>query len=161
MLYFRLSPDLHYGSTLLDMQFKMVTALFWYAIQNYPGVTALARMIRSVLYMGKNSLDVNGDTDLKLQQKNMAQLPGHPKHDTKLNWSHIPAAHIPFLFCFIQFPFLLVAKHKLRYFFLFKTAVVTIPRVGTTIALCVLAHVSGDIWKQHTTYCTRVHTTFG
>jgi cytosine/uracil/thiamine/allantoin permease len=54
------------------MQFKMVTALFWYAIQNYPGVTALARMIRSVLYMGKNSLDVNGDTDLKLQQKNMA-----------------------------------------------------------------------------------------
>jgi NCS1 family nucleobase:cation symporter-1 len=43
-----------------------------------------------------------------------------------------------FLFWSLEFPFLTVAPHKLRWFFLFKTVVVVTAAISTTIALFLL-----------------------
>ena len=53
-----------------------------------------------------------------------------------------------FLFWCIQLPFLLIRPHKLKWFFFFKAFVTITAAVGTTIAVCVKAGGSGDIWDQ-------------
>lgn len=52
------------------------------------------------------------------------------------------------LFWSIQFPFLLIPPHKLRWFFVFKTVVVLVTSVAMIIALCVQAGGAGEIWTQ-------------
>ncbi|KAF1992763.1 hypothetical protein P154DRAFT_540964 [Amniculicola lignicola CBS 123094] len=56
-----------------------------------------------------------------------------------------------FLFWSIQLPFLLIAPHKLKWFFVFKAFVTTTAAVGTTIAVCNMAGGSGEIWNQQPT----------
>lgn len=55
------------------------------------------------------------------------------------------------LFWSLQFPFLLIPPHKLRWFFVFKTVIVVITSVAVVIALCVQAGGAGDIWVQKAT----------
>jgi NCS1 family nucleobase:cation symporter-1 len=56
-----------------------------------------------------------------------------------------------FLFWSIQFPILLIAPHKLRWFFVFKTVIVLAAATGTVIGMSHLAKGSGDIWDQQPT----------
>ncbi|RFU26566.1 hypothetical protein B7463_g9771, partial [Scytalidium lignicola] len=108
---------------------RCITALFWHAIQTYTGSTALTQMIRAIW---PSYLD----------------MPNHISPSMGITSQQL-VSH--FLFWTIQFPFLLVPPHKLRWFFLFKTVIVSCAAVGTTIALCVMAHGAGDIWKQEAT----------
>jgi NCS1 family nucleobase:cation symporter-1 len=55
------------------------------------------------------------------------------------------------LFWSLQFPFLLIPPHKLRWFFVFKTIIVMTTSVAVVIALCVQAGGAGDIWVQKVT----------
>jgi NCS1 family nucleobase:cation symporter-1 len=55
------------------------------------------------------------------------------------------------LFWSLQFPFLLIPPHKLRWFFVFKTVIVMVVSVAVIIALCVQAGGAGDIWMQQAT----------
>ena len=55
------------------------------------------------------------------------------------------------LFWSLQFPFLLIPPHKLRWFFVFKTVIVMVVSVAVVIALCVQAGGAGDIWMQQAT----------
>jgi NCS1 family nucleobase:cation symporter-1 len=119
------SPFGYYFSRFVVVT-RLVTALFWHAIQTYGGSTPLTQMIRAIW---PSYLDIPNS------------IPASVGITTQQMVSH-------FLFWSLQFPFLMVAPHKLRWFFLFKTVVVVTAAISTTIALCVMAHGSGDIWKQ-------------
>lgn len=56
-----------------------------------------------------------------------------------------------FIFWSIQFPILLIAPHKLKWFFVFKAVVVLVVCTATVIAMTVKAGGSGDIWDQEYT----------
>jgi NCS1 family nucleobase:cation symporter-1 len=108
---------------------RFVSALFWHAIQTYTGSTALTQVIRAIW---PSYLD----------------MPNHISPSMGITSQQL-VSHL--LFWLIQFPLLLIPPHKLRWFFLFKTIIVTAAAVGTTIALCVMAHGAGDIWDQSAT----------
>lgn len=105
---------------------RMVTALFWHAIQTYTGSTALTVMLAAIW---PSYLDIPN------------HLPASAGITSQGLLSH-------FLFWSIQLPFLVIPPHKLRWFFLFKAFVTITAAVGTTIAVCVQAGGSGDIWNQ-------------
>jgi NCS1 family nucleobase:cation symporter-1 len=56
-----------------------------------------------------------------------------------------------FIFWTVQFPILLIPPHKLRWFFVFKTAIVLTAATGTVIGMTQLASGTGDIWNQQPT----------
>lgn len=53
-----------------------------------------------------------------------------------------------FLFWSIQFPFLLIPPHKLKWFFIFKVVVTVTVSVAVVIAMTSKAGGTGDIWDQ-------------
>jgi NCS1 family nucleobase:cation symporter-1 len=108
---------------------RMVTALFWHAIQTYSGSTAMTQMIRAIW---PSYLDIPN------------HLPESAGITTQQMVSH-------FLFWSIQFPILLIPPHKLRWFFVFKAVVVMTAAVGTVIGMSLMANGTGDIWKQQAT----------
>lgn len=108
---------------------RMTTALFWHAIQTYTGSTALTQCIRAIW---PSYLDI----------------PNHIPESMGITTQQL-VSHL--LFWLIQFPFLMVAPHKLRWFFMLKAVLVSTAAVGTTIAMCVMAHGAGDIWEQQPT----------
>jgi NCS1 family nucleobase:cation symporter-1 len=71
---------------------RMVTALFWHAIQTYAGATALTQVIRAIW---PSYLNIPN------------HLPASAGITTQQMVSH-------FLFWSIQFPFLLIRPHKLK-----------------------------------------------
>ncbi|EXJ78857.1 hypothetical protein A1O1_09259 [Capronia coronata CBS 617.96] len=109
---------------------RMITALFWHAIQTYAGSTAMTQVIRSIwpsyLHMANHLPASAGITSQQLL-------------------SH-------FIFWTVQFPFLLTPPHKLRWFFVFKAVFVIAAAVGTVIGVCTRAGGSGDIWDQKPLY---------
>jgi NCS1 family nucleobase:cation symporter-1 len=118
-----------YNFSKFPVVIRFITALFWHAIQTYTGSTALTQMIRAIW---PSYLD----------------MPNHISPSMGITSQQL-ISHL--LFWLIQFPFLLVPPHRLRWFFLFKTIIVSCTAVSTTIALCVMAHGAGDIWKQSAT----------
>ncbi|EPS29465.1 hypothetical protein PDE_04415 [Penicillium oxalicum 114-2] len=105
---------------------RMITALFWHAIQTYTGSTAMTQIIRAIW---PSYLDITN------------KLPASAGITSQQMCSHV-------LFWSIQFPFLLIPPHKLRWFFVFKTVVVLVTSVAMIIALCVQAGGAGEIWTQ-------------
>ncbi|KAH7018633.1 NCS1 allantoate transporter [Macrophomina phaseolina] len=105
---------------------RMVTALFWHAIQTYSGATAMTQVIRAVW---PSYLDIPN------------RLPSSAGITTQQMVSHL-------VFWLVQFPVLLIPPHKLKGFFLFKAVYVTLAAVATVIGMCVKAGGSGDIWDQ-------------
>lgn len=77
---------------------RMITALFWHAIQTYTGSTAITQCIRAIW---PSYLDIPN------------HLPASAGITSQQLLSH-------FLFWSIQFPILLIPPHKLRWFFVFK-----------------------------------------
>lgn len=105
---------------------RMITALFWHAIQTYTGSTAITQMIRA---MWPSYLDI----------------PNHLPESAGITSQQL-LSH--FIFWTIQFPILLTPPHKLKSFFVFKVVVTVTACVGTVIAMTSKAGGTGDIWKQ-------------
>ncbi|KAJ9143745.1 Nucleobase cation symporter-1, NCS1 [Pleurostoma richardsiae] len=108
---------------------RLVTALFWHSIQTYTGSTALTIALAAIW---PSYLNISN------------HLPASAGITSQGLLSH-------FLFWSIQLPFLLIHPHKLKWFFVFKAFVTITAAVGTTIAVCVMAGGSGDIWDQKPT----------
>ena len=108
---------------------RMITALFWHAIQTYTGSVALTVMLSAIW---PSYLDIPN------------HLPASAGITSQGLLSH-------FLFWSIQLPFLLIKPHKLKWFFVFKAFITISTAVGTTIAVCTMAHGSGSIWVQQPT----------
>ncbi|KFZ24299.1 hypothetical protein V502_01223 [Pseudogymnoascus sp. VKM F-4520 (FW-2644)] len=108
---------------------RMITALFWHAIQTYTGSTAMTQIIRAIWPSYLNIPNT---------------IPASVGITTQQMCSHV-------LFWSLQFPFLLIPPHKLRWFFVFKAVVVMVTSVAVVIALCVQAGGAGDIWVQKAT----------
>ncbi|KAI5267440.1 uridine permease-like protein Fui1 [Aureobasidium subglaciale] len=105
---------------------RLVTALFWHAIQTYTGSTAITQCIRVIW---PSYLDI----------------PNHIPESVGITSQQL-ISHC--LFWSIQFPFLLTPPHKLKAFFWFKAIVVIIVSIATVIYMTQLAGGTGDIWKQ-------------
>ncbi|GIZ36896.1 hypothetical protein CKM354_000036200 [Cercospora kikuchii] len=105
---------------------RMITALFWHAIQTYTGSTAITQCIRAIW---PSYLDIPN------------HLPESAGITTQQLLSH-------FLFWSIQFPFLLIPPHKLKWFFVFKVVVTVTVSVAVVIAMTQMAGGTGDIWNQ-------------
>jgi len=99
------------------------------AIQTYTGSTALTQMIRAIWPSYLN-------------------IPNHLPLSAGVTSQQL-LSH--FLFWSIQFPFLLIPPHKLQWFFVFKSVLVTTVATATVIAVCVQAKGAGDIWDQKPT----------
>ncbi|KAL1985664.1 hypothetical protein VTN96DRAFT_7531 [Rasamsonia emersonii] len=105
---------------------RMITALFWHAIQTYTGSTAITQCIRAIW---PSYLD----------------LPNHLPSSAGITSQQL-LSH--FIFWSIQFPFLLTPPHKLKWFFVFKAVVVLVSSVAVVIAMTLEAGGTGDIWRQ-------------
>lgn len=105
---------------------RMVTALFWHAIQTYTGSTAMTQIIRAIWPSYLN-------------------IPNHLPASAGLTSQQL-LSH--FIFWTIQFPILLIPPHKLKWFFVFKVVVTVTASVGTVIAMTSKAGGTGDIWNQ-------------
>ncbi|CAG8974778.1 hypothetical protein HYALB_00000390 [Hymenoscyphus albidus] len=105
---------------------RMTTALFWHAIQTYTGSTAITQCIRAIW---PSYLDI----------------PNHIPESIGITTQQM-VSHL--IFWLIQFPILLTPPHKLMWFFIFKTFIVTFTSVGVVIAMTQKAGGTGDIWDQ-------------
>ena len=105
---------------------RMITALFWHSIQTYTGSVAMTVTLSAIW---PSYLNIPN------------RLPASAGITTQGMVSH-------FLFWSFQLPFLLIKPHKLKWFFVFKAFVTITAAVGTTIAICRMAHGAGSIWDQ-------------
>ncbi|OAA65560.1 NCS1 allantoate transporter [Niveomyces insectorum RCEF 264] len=108
---------------------RMVTALFWHAIQTYSGSTAMTQVIRAIW---PSYLDIPN------------HLPASAGITTQQLVSH-------FLFWSVQFPILLTPPFKLKWFFVAKAVIVVTAATGTVIGMSHLASGTGGIWDQTAT----------
>lgn len=92
---------------------RMITALFWHAIQTYTGSTAMTQCIRAIW-------------------PSFLDIPNHIPQSVGIT-SQQMVSH--FVFWSIQFPFLLQQPHKLKWFFVFKAVVVLVTSVATVIVM--------------------------
>ncbi|EME48022.1 hypothetical protein DOTSEDRAFT_167544 [Dothistroma septosporum NZE10] len=105
---------------------RMITALFWHAIQTYTGSTAITQMIRAIW-------------------PSYLEIPNHLPESAGITSQQL-LSH--FIFWSIQFPILLTPPHKLKWFFIFKVVVTFTACVGTVVAMTMKAGGTGDIWNQ-------------
>ncbi|OAA68583.1 Nucleobase cation symporter-1, NCS1 [Niveomyces insectorum RCEF 264] len=108
---------------------RLVTALFWHSIQTYTGSTALTVALSAIW-------------------PSYLHIPNHLPASAGITSQGL-LSH--FLFWSIQLPFLVIHPHKLKWFFVFKAFITITAAVGTTIAVCVQAGGSGQIWHQTAT----------
>ncbi|KAK9473928.1 permease for cytosine/purines, uracil, thiamine, allantoin-domain-containing protein [Dipodascopsis tothii] len=109
---------------------RMVTALFWHSIQTYSGSFALTLCIAAIWPSYRN-------------------IPNHIPASIGITTQQM-VSHL--LFWMLQFPILLIAPHKLRWFFIFKGVLVSACCIGVAAGMCKLASSSGDIWAQEPQY---------
>lgn len=105
---------------------RLITALFWHAIQTYTGSTALTQCIRVIWPSYLN-------------------IPNHIPESVGITSQQL-VSHC--LFWSIQFPILLTPPHKLKWFFWFKAVVTIIVCIATVAYITNRAGGTGDIWKQ-------------
>ncbi|KAH8687923.1 permease for cytosine/purines, uracil, thiamine, allantoin-domain-containing protein [Tricladium varicosporioides] len=108
---------------------RMITALFWHAIQTYTGSTAMTQCIRAIW-------------------PSFLNIPNHIPASVGITTQQM-ISH--FLFWTLQFPMLLIPPYKLKWFFVFKSVVVIACALGMVIALAVQAGGAGNIWSQEVT----------
>ncbi|KAH8689069.1 putative allantoin permease [Talaromyces proteolyticus] len=105
---------------------RLITALFWHAIQTWTGSTAMFQIIRSIW-------------------PSFLDMPNHLPESAGITTNQM-VAH--FVFWSVQFPILLIAPHKLKWFFVFKIFIVLTVSVAVVIATTKQAGGVGDIWNQ-------------
>ncbi|CAK7211020.1 hypothetical protein SCUCBS95973_000988 [Sporothrix curviconia] len=108
---------------------RMVTALFWHAIQTYSGSTAMTQIIRAIW-------------------PSFLDIPNHLPDSAGITSQQL-VSHV--LFWSVQFPILLIPPHKLRWFFVAKAVIVLSAAIGTIIGMTHLAGGTGKIWDQQPT----------
>ncbi|RDW60276.1 putative allantoin permease [Coleophoma crateriformis] len=106
---------------------RMITALFWHAIQTWTGSTAMFQIIRAIW-------------------PSFLDIPNHLPESAGITTQQM-IAHTVF-WC-VQFPILLTPPHKLKWFFVFKVFIVLTVSTATVIAMTYKAHGVGDIWNQN------------
>lgn len=105
---------------------RLITALFWHAIQTWTGSTAMTQCIRAIW-------------------PSFLDIPNHIPASVGIT-THEMISHV--IFWSIQFPILLTPPHKLAWFFVFKAVVVIISSVAVVIYMTQIAGGTGDIWNQ-------------
>lgn len=114
-----------YYASRFPVVVRAVTALFWHAIQTYTGSTAMTQMIRAIW---PSYLDIPN------------HIPQHIGLTSQQMLSH-------FIFWTVQFPFLMIPPHKLKWLFVFKTVLVLVSSVAVVISMTMKAGGTGDIWN--------------
>ncbi|EEA26115.1 hypothetical protein TMatcc_005633 [Talaromyces marneffei ATCC 18224] len=105
---------------------RLITAIFWNAIQTWTGSQAMYQVIRAIW-------------------PSFLNIPNHLPEKAGITTSEM-IAHLVF-WC-VQTPIMLTPPHKLKWFFVVKVFVVLIASTGTVIAMTYKAHGVGDIWNQ-------------
>ncbi|KAH8893589.1 putative allantoin permease [Thozetella sp. PMI_491] len=108
---------------------RMITALFWHAIQTWTGSLAMFQCIRAIW-------------------PSFLDIPNTLPHDGGITTNQM-IAH--FVFWTVQLPILLIPPHKLRWFFVFKVFIVLTVSVAVVIAMTKQAGGTGNIWDQEYT----------
>lgn len=126
-IWIRASFGYHFAKFAIVV--RLVTALFWTSIQTYTGGTAVTVMLTAIWPSYKNIPNY---------------LPASAGITSQGLLSHL-------LFWLAQVPFVVIRPHKLKWFFVFKAFITITAATGTTIAICRMAHGSGDIWDQKPT----------
>ncbi|KAK3655197.1 hypothetical protein LTR56_003618 [Elasticomyces elasticus] len=106
---------------------RMITALFWHAIQTYTGSTAMTQCIRAIW---PSYLDIPNTIPASVGITSQ-QLISHFIFWGKFFYTSL-SSH----------------PHKLKTFFWFKSVLVFISSVGVVIAMTQKAGGTGDIWNQ-------------
>jgi len=104
---------------------RAVTALFWHAIQTYTGSEAMTQIIRSIW---PSYLDIPN------------HIPAGVGITTQGMVSHL-------IFWLVQFPFLLIPPHNLKWFFVAKCTLVIVSSVAVVITMTSKAGGTGEIWS--------------
>ncbi|KAG7823416.1 hypothetical protein KL909_003439 [Ogataea angusta] len=108
---------------------RCITAIFWHSIQTFSGSLAMTACITAIWpSFGRIPNKIPSSMGIT-----SPQMIGH------------------FVFWSVQFPFLLIPPHKLRWFFILKTIIASACLVGTAAGMAKMAGNSGDIWNQEYT----------
>lgn len=105
---------------------RLITCLFWAAITNFYGISAVTQVIRAIW-------------------PSFMDMPNHIPESVGITSRDMVAY---FVFWAIETPLLLIPPYKLRWFFVTKVVMTTATILGIVIWTCTKAHGSGDIWKQ-------------
>ncbi|KAJ5580246.1 uncharacterized protein N7459_006231 [Penicillium hispanicum] len=106
---------------------RLITALFWNAIQTWTGSTAMFQVIRAIW-------------------PSFLDIPNHFPADSGITTQEM-IAHL--VFWLVQTPIMLIPPHKLKWFFVVKVFVVLTASTATVIAMTYKAHGVGNIWDQN------------
>ncbi|KAG7902781.1 hypothetical protein KL905_003097 [Ogataea polymorpha] len=105
---------------------RCITAIFWHSTQTFSGSLAMTACITAIW-------------------PSFARIPNKIPATMGIT---SPQMIGHFVFWSLQFPFLLIPPHKLRWFFILKTIIATACLVGTAAGMAKIAGNSGDIWNQ-------------
>lgn len=108
---------------------RLITACFWHCIQTWSGSLCFYGLIGAIwpsFFNIPNTIAASAGVT-------SPQLVAH------------------FVFWIVQFPFMLISPHKLKWFFIFKTVVVVACLIGMAAGLSKMSDGAGDIWDLHPT----------
>lgn len=105
---------------------RVITALFWHAIQTYSGSTVMAEVLTAMWpSYGRIPNTIPADQDI----------------DSKTLLAH-------FLFWLLQLPFVLIPPHRMKWFFYLKATLMIATSLGIVGYLVHRAGTSGEIFDQ-------------
>lgn len=105
---------------------RIITALFWHAIQTYSGSTVMAEVLTAMW-------------------PSFGRLPNTVPADQDID-SRTLVAHL--LFWLLQLPFVLIPPHRMKWFFYLKAVLMLATSLGIVGYLVHRAGTSGDIFAQ-------------
>lgn len=105
---------------------RIITALFWHALQTYSGSTVMAEVL-TAMWPG------------------FGRLPNHIPEDQDIDTRTL-VAH--FLFWLLQVPFVLIPPHRMKWFFYLKAVLMIATSLGIVGYLVHRAGTSGEIFDQ-------------
>ncbi|CAH6723732.1 allantoin permease [[Candida] jaroonii] len=104
---------------------RLVTALFWHCIQTFSGSLAMYWVITAIW-------------------PSFNKIPNHIPENIGITTAQMVAHFINWT---IQFPFMLIPPQKLKWFFVFKTIIVTAALVGVVAGMTKMSGSAGDLFK--------------
>ncbi|KIJ18168.1 hypothetical protein PAXINDRAFT_179500 [Paxillus involutus ATCC 200175] len=108
---------------------RVILSMFWFGIQSYNGSQCVYQMIKAIW-------------------PSIAKMPNHLSPNANITSSGVLCY---FLYWLIQFPFMLLTPHKVRWLFLVKAVVVPIAWLSMVIWAFVRVPPSDGLFSQHAT----------